>query len=62
MTKKVLSFALLALMVITANLNTVAGQAGTTSGGSFDWVKSYFGPDYEDGAAANEIFGSAIDS
>ena len=50
MTKKVLSFALLALMAITANSQ------------HFDWVKSYFGPDYEDGAAANEIFGSAIDS
>lgn len=49
MTKKVLSFALLALMAITAHAQ------------HFDWVKSYFGPDYEDGAAANEIFGSAID-
>ena len=27
----------------------------------FDWVRSYFGPEYSDGAAANEIFGSVMD-
>ena len=27
----------------------------------FDWVRSYSGPEYSDGAAANEIFGSVMD-
>ena len=27
----------------------------------FDWVRSYYGPEYPDGAAANEILGSVVD-
>ncbi len=49
MTKKVLSFALLALMAITANSQ------------HFDWVRSYFGTEYSNGYAANEIFSSVLD-
>ena len=28
----------------------------------FDWVKSYFGPDYGNGDAANDLYGSVMDS
>lgn len=51
-----------AVLVLTTLMNTVVGQTNN-SNGRFDWVRSYFGPDYPDGGApANEIFGSVIDS
>jgi len=49
MARKTLTFALLALMAITAHAQ------------HFDWVRSYYGPDFLDGAVANEIFGSVMD-
>ena len=30
--------------------------------GHFDWVRSYLGPDYDDGIPANEVLGSVMDS
>jgi len=50
MARKALTFALLALIAITAHAQ------------HFDWVKSYFGPDYRNGDAANDLYGSAMDS
>ena len=51
-----------AVLVLTTLMNTVVGQTNNSTG-HFDWVRSYFGPDYPDGGApANEIFGSVIDS
>ena len=50
MARKTLTFALLALMAITAHAQ------------HFDWVRSYFGPDNNDGTPANEVLGSVMDS
>ena len=50
MARKTLTFALLALMTLTAHAQ------------HFDWVRSYFGPDYQNGDAANDLYGSVMDS
>ena len=50
MARKTLSFALFALLAITAHAQ------------HFDWVRSYFGPDYDDGIPVNEVLGSVMDS
>lgn len=49
MARKPLTFALLALLTITAHAQ------------HFDWVKTYSGPDNTDGTPANEILGSVMD-
>ena len=50
MTRKTLTFAILLLLPFTTHAQ------------HFDWVRSYYGPDFLDGAVANEIFGSEMDS
>ena len=51
--KRILSL----LLLLAATMFTTALHAQ----GHFDWVKSYFGPDHQDGGAANEIIGSVQD-
>ena len=60
MTKKVLSFALFALMAI-APWNTVVGQANTTPGGGFEWAKTIDGYDQSSSNVGNKIAGSMTD-
>lgn len=50
MRKTILFLALLTVTILTAHAQ------------HFDWVKSYFGPDYGNGDAANDLYGSAMDS
>ena len=50
MARKTFIFALLALMAIAAHAQ------------HFDWIRSYFGPNFENGDAANDLYGSAMDS
>ena len=52
--KRILSL----LLLLAATMFTTALHAQ----GHFDWVKTYYGPDFQDGAVANEIFGSEMDS
>ena len=49
MTRKTLAFALFALLAITAHAQR------------FDWVRTYTGPEFSNGYAANEIYGSVMD-
>ena len=49
MTRKTLTFALFALLAITASAQ------------HFDWVRSYYGPNNSDGTPVNEILGSVMD-
>ncbi len=64
--KNTLLLLMIILAVLAANAQPKQGidHLKTTTGeGHFDWVRSYFGPDYPDGGApANEIFGSVLDS
>ena len=53
---------LMAIVVLClAPWNRTAGQNDKVNSGVFEWVRSYYGPEYPDGAAANEIFGSVMD-
>lgn len=60
--KRTLHIFTVLVLTALAPWNTVVGQTNNSTG-YFDWVRSYFGPDYPDGGApANEIFGSVLDS
>ncbi|MBQ9588163.1 MAG: T9SS type A sorting domain-containing protein [Bacteroidales bacterium] len=45
------------LLILIICLSSLSAQAQ-----HFDWVRSYFGPDYDDGIPANEVLGSVMDS
>ncbi len=62
MARKTLTFALLALMAITACVNTLAGQTGTTPGGRFDWVTGFGGEDVNNTGNVNGVVGQHVDS
>ena len=49
MTKKVFALAIVVFLSLAAHAQ------------HFDWVRSYFGPEYPNGYAANEIFSSVLD-
>ena len=51
--KRILSF----LLLLAATMFTTALHAQ-----HFDWMRSYFGPDNNDGTPANEVLGSVMDS
>ena len=60
--KIVRGMVLTAIVVLClAPWNRTAGQNDKVNSGVFEWVRSYYGPEYPDGAAANEILGSVVD-
>ena len=62
MARKTLTFALFALLAITANINVVAGQTDTTSSGRFDWVTGFGGRDVFNTGDVNRVVSQHIDS